>query len=188
MIQDEITVDSEISVQRLRMEDALPLYALIDANRDYLARFMPWATPQYSLDDAKQFIERSSSPEVLADAFSGGIFFRRTLAGDIGIRGFKSVTKTGEIGYWLAESLQGRGIVTRCCRKLIDLGFGECGLHRIQIRAATANIRSRRIPQRLGLTHEGTLRGAGYAQGQFHDLEVYAVLEHEWRRLRGQAG
>ena len=86
----------------------------------------------------------------------------------------------GEIGYWIVSGLEGRGLVTRAVRALIDTGFGELGFHRLVIRAGVDNDRSRAIPERLGFTREAIARGEGRGNGGFYDLVVYGLLEDEW--------
>ena len=54
--------------------------------------------------------------------------------------------------YWLAESHNGKGIMTMAVRTLVDIGFVEYHLQRIEIRCATGNLRSRKIADRLGGT------------------------------------
>ena len=49
-------------------------------------------------------------------------------------------------------------------------------LHRVEIRVATGNARSRAIPERLGFRREGTLRGAERHGERFLDLDVFALL------------
>jgi ribosomal-protein-serine acetyltransferase len=100
--------------------------------------------------------------------------------GIIGLNRLDRFHKQTEIGYWLAEECQGRGIMTACCRTLVDFVFREYGLHRVEIRAAVGNTKSRAIPERLGFTHEGTLREAEWVNDRFVDGAVYAVLEHDW--------
>lgn len=48
-----------------------------------------------------------------------------------------------EIGYWLSEKFQHKGIVTHSCKALIDFAFSEMNLHRIQLKAATKNFKVR---------------------------------------------
>jgi ribosomal-protein-serine acetyltransferase len=176
----QIKVDRDIVVRPLRPEEAGLVYALIDANRAYIARFLPWCTPEYSVEDARKFIVQQQETYSKGDSAGGGIFFKRELVGDIGMRGFKSPNKSASIGYWLAEPWQGRGIVTRCCRKLIDLAFSDYGLHRVEILAAASNVRSQAVPKRLGFVHEATLREAVRIADGYQDFEVYSVLAHEW--------
>jgi ribosomal-protein-serine acetyltransferase len=77
---------------------------------------------------------------------------------------------------------QGRGIVTRCCHALLDHLFDERGLHRVEIRCATGNLRSCAVPQRLGFRREGVLRHGEFGATGWLDLVVWGILEHEWRK------
>jgi ribosomal-protein-serine acetyltransferase len=54
-------------------------------------------------------------------------------------------------------------------------------LHRLEVRCAVANARSRAIPERLGFRLEGTIREAEWLYDRFVDHAVYGLLEAEWR-------
>ena len=86
------------------------------------------------------------------------------------------------LGYWLARDAQGRGLITRGVAAMLDHAFGPWRLHRVEIRAAPDNARSRAVPERLGFTLEGRLRDAERHPGGFRDLVVYALLAPDWRR------
>lgn len=66
--------------------------------------------------------------------------------------------------------------MTTVVKDLIDIGREYHHLQKVEIRAATANHRSRAIPERLGFTHEGTLRRAERVYDTWLDLETYALL------------
>ena len=86
-----------------------------------------------------------------------------------------------EIGYWLGEEYQGRGIMTRCVEALCGLAFSELNINRIQIQCAVGNTKSSNIPRRLGFTLEGIARaGELQADGRFSDIEVYSLLREEY--------
>jgi ribosomal-protein-serine acetyltransferase len=90
------------------------------------------------------------------------------------------VNLIGEIGYWLAPPLQGRGVMTQCCRFAVRYGFLTLDLNRIQIAAGTENLESRAIPERLGFTFEGILRGRENLYGTFVDHAMYSLLRSEF--------
>ena len=58
----------------------------------------------------------------------------------------------------------------------MDHAFGELGLHRVEIKAAEGNRRSRAIPERLGFEQEGILREAECVDDRYMDLVVYGLL------------
>jgi hypothetical protein len=66
----------------------------------------------------------------------------------------------GTIGYWLAKSYTGRGFMTAAVKALINQGFQQLELNRIQARVATGNHVSQAVCNRLGLKSEGILRQA----------------------------
>ena len=95
-----------------------------------------------------------------------------------------SIGRAGEpgIGYWLAETHQGRGLVTTACRALVDHAFSAWTLNRVEVRAAVDNLRSRAVPERLGFTLEGTIRQAEWVNDRYVDHAVYGMLAADWGR------
>jgi ribosomal-protein-serine acetyltransferase len=167
-----------VELRSLEPEDAEAVFAVIDANREHLRRWFPWVDPTVSPAEPRAFIERSRASE--NDVEAVGIWVDGGFAGSIGMR-VDPLNNHGELGYWLAKSFEGRGLVTKGCRALIEHGLRELRLHRIVITAAPDNVRSRAVAERLGFTQEAQLRDAGLAAGGYHDLVVYGLLEHEWR-------
>ena len=72
--------------------------------------------------------------------------------------------------------------MTRSAAALTSFGFETLDLHRIEIRADAANVRSRAVPERLGYTLEATLRDHRLHRGAFIDTVIYAMLEDDWPR------
>ena len=62
---------------------------------------------------------------------------------------------------------------------MIEAGFREHGLNRIEIACATDNSRSRAIPERLKLTFQGGLREREYLYGRHVDAAIYSMLALE---------
>lgn len=170
-------LDDHVAIRTLVPADAETAYALVDANRAHLHPWMPWEPMTNSSADTLAFINHSLASEF--DLEGCGIFVDGAYAGGIGMR-IDPLNDIGEIGYWVGEAFEGRGLVTRATHRFVDYGFDERGLHRIEIRAADSNRRSRAVAERLGFRQEAVLREAGRAgDGAHQDLVVYAMLAGE---------
>jgi ribosomal-protein-serine acetyltransferase len=174
-----LSVDDHVELVALEPDDAERVFALVLENYERLRPWMPWVTPESTAADTRAFIEgvRSNPNPALREA--NGIYVDGELAGGMGLNG-DPMNAVGEIGYWIAGAYEGRGVVSRSVVALVDYGFRDLRLHRIEIRAATENLRSRAIPERLGFVEEAVLREAGRTGLGFVDLVVYGMLAPDW--------
>ncbi len=171
-----IRIDGETELHTFEIQDAEELYALIDANREHLHHWMSWIDTTTSVKDMRAFIWHSLARQSQNNGFNAGIFYRGKLVGVIGFHFIDHEDRKTEIGYWLAASMQSKGLMTRACRAMVDYAFHELELNRVEIQVATDNIRSRGIPERLGFTQEGILRDDAWLRDHFVDHVVYGML------------
>jgi ribosomal-protein-serine acetyltransferase len=171
----------------LRAVDAPELHALVEANREDLARWMPWAADQ-DLAGTEQFIRDVTAQQQSNDGFQAAIAQDGPIIGVVGFHSVDWTNRHTSIGYWLAEDYRRRGIMTGAVRALVDHAFGVWNLHRIEIHCAPANHRSRAIPERLGFREEATLRETERVGGHYLDSVVYGLLSNEWEREPAAAG
>lgn len=85
-----------------------------------------------------------------------------------------------ELGYWLGVPFWGRGYCTEAARAVVDYGFEVLHLNRMFATPFARNPASARVMQKVGMTHEGTLRQHFFKWGEFVDAEYYALLRHDW--------
>jgi ribosomal-protein-serine acetyltransferase len=168
-----------LSLRLIEDADAEELYGLIDADREYLARWMPWA-PASTPDSVREFISFSRAQHADNNGFQAVIVDCGRIRGAVGFHAVDWVHRSASIGYWLAAADQGRGVMTLAVRALVDWAFTGWKLNRVEIRAAAGNARSRAVAARLGFSEEGTLREAELVGDRFLDLVVYSVLAAEW--------
>jgi ribosomal-protein-serine acetyltransferase len=159
--------------------DAEEIYSAVDADRERLREWLPWVDGTSSIAIQREFLSS------LEAANAAGVGVHVTLRQDAVFAGVMGLRVNGmhgstDVGYWVAAAYAGRGLVTRSVAALVDLAFGPLGLHRLELRAATGNARSRAVAQRLGMVHEGTMRDAELLARGHVDLEVYSVLSTEW--------
>jgi ribosomal-protein-serine acetyltransferase len=162
-------------------DDAATLFALVDANRTYLRNWLPWLDGTRYESDTLAFIGRVVRDEEEGRVATRLIEHEGALCGTIGFHAIDALNRKCEMGYWLAENYQGRGIVTACVARMIRHAFEDRQLNRIAIHVAIGNAKSRAIPERLGFKPEGILREAGWRYDHFADLAVYSLLRSEWK-------
>ncbi len=176
-----IRVDEDIELRLIDEGDARSVFALTDRNRAYLRRWLPWVDGTRTVEDTAAFIERSREQARLGQGFQAVILLHGEIVGVIGFVYVDLENRRAEIGYWIGEAYQGRGIMTRACRALVDFAFASQGMNRVEIRADVENGRSRAIPERLGFVQEAVLRQAGWMYDHAIDLVMYAMLHRDWR-------
>ncbi|HEY3272725.1 MAG TPA: GNAT family protein [Methanocella sp.] len=164
----------------LELRHAEEVFRLADRNRARLRQWLPWVDSTLTVDDTWEFIRHSLEQLAKGESLAAGIWHEGSFAGVVSFVGINPAARSAMIGYWLGPEYEGKGIMTRACEALIDYGFGELGLNRIVIRAATENQRSQAIPQRLGFTREGVERQSEWLNDHFLDMVVYSMLRSEW--------
>ncbi|MDQ0632713.1 RimJ/RimL family protein N-acetyltransferase [Arthrobacter pascens] len=87
----------------------------------------------------------------------------------------------GELGWSLAPGARGQGYATEAAEAVLDLGFGELGLHRIEARLDALNAGSAALCERLTMRLEARLVDKWHYKGQWATELVYAILDMEWR-------
>ncbi len=175
-----IKVDKELYLGKIAYNDAQEVFALIDSNREYLGKWLPFLKMTKSVRNTIAFIED------IQKSISRELVFTITYHGKIaGLIGFKDIDHTNrkfEIGYWISPENEGKGIVTNSCKACIDMAFDKMKMNRVQIKCGVGNIKSSNIPKRLGFAFEGIEKAGELHNLRFIDLEVYSLLKKDWRK------
>lgn len=172
-------------MRQYELSDASGLLASVDATRDRLARWMPWVPFATTVEDFEDFIRLANRQDRDGSGLHRGLFDSKTLIGTVGASIGSLNFDEADVGYWLAESHEGLGLASLATGHLIEWLFSERDMHRITIRAAVGNERSRALAERLGFTFEGILRGSLLLDGRHDDAALYSLLEGEWKRELG---
>lgn len=131
---------------------------------------------EYTADDLSQLARWIEVDPARGFADALGIFCDGRLVGGTGLHD-RNEPNDVEIGYWLDSAWQGLGIATRVTKALTDYAFLHPEVHRVLIKHRPDNLRSQRIPERLGfrlIDHQGTCTcGDG-------DHVIWAITRSEW--------
>jgi ribosomal-protein-serine acetyltransferase len=143
----------EFALAPLEERHAGEVFALTDANREHLGRYLPWVEGTRDVADSLAFIHSARREAAAGDAV--------------------------HVGIWLAADAQGRGLMTRTVRALVVHALDELGLRRLLIRARPDNRRSIAVAERVGFAFEGIARGEENAGGQLHDMAHYGLVRRD---------
>ena len=174
-----VKIDTNLRLELTSQKHAAALYLAVDNNRKHLSEFLPWVSTMKSVSAFKDYIKNCEDLYKEKREVSFVIISGKEAVGRIGLHHMNYQNKNAAIGYWLTKEAEGKGVITRSCKKLISFGFHELGLHRIEIKAAVNNLKSQAIPQKLNFKKEGILRGAEFVNGTFLDLVLYSMLRDE---------
>lgn len=176
-----LKADNKLTLELTAQRHADALFQSVDKNRKHLSTFLPWVGDMNSVSDFNAYIKNCEQLYEEKKELSFVIISDKNTVGRIGLNNINLQNKNASIGYWLTKDAEGKGIITRSCKKLVTVGFKQLGMHRIEIRAAVNNLRSRAIPQKLNFREEGILREAELVNGTFLDLVLYSMLSEEWK-------
>lgn len=190
----EIKVNDKLSLKLRHAEDAeatnlvtykfVNFYAIFthkNRNREQLRQWLPWVDATLTAEDTKKYLEGELENFKNKKTADFGVWYENAWVGSMGFNQIDLINEWAEIGYWLDKDYEGKGIMTECVKAMINYGFNDLNLNRIQIRCSNLNLRSKAIPERLGFVLEGTLRQDHKRNGEFSDSLTFGLLKKEWK-------
>lgn len=172
----------EIETERLILRETMPE----DAPAIYRLFADPLVTRYYDLEpytsvgQAEALIDFFDESFELERAIRWGIERKKdgALMGTCGYVWLR--THRGEIGYELHSDYWRRGYMSEALDAILDFGFTELGLNRIEALTMLENEASMGLLRSLGFQQEGILRQHDFFKGQFHDMRLFAILRGEF--------
>jgi ribosomal-protein-alanine N-acetyltransferase len=170
-----------VTTRLVRLDDVPAITDLTRANRDFLAPWEPVRDEAYFTEEAQLALveaglaayERGTAvPHVILD---GGELVGRINLNDV-VRGpFQSC----HLGYWVAQSANGRGVATAAVAVIARVAFEEMGLHRIQAGTLVHNAASQKVLERNGFVRFGTAPEYLNIAGRWQDHVLFQLIAPE---------
>jgi [ribosomal protein S5]-alanine N-acetyltransferase len=153
--------------------------ALNYRNDAEFARFLPHIPQPFTRADAEQFV--TTNVEEPWDKFSTfAIELDARLIGTVNLD-IDSDNQIAMLGYAISRDRWGKGITPEAARAVISWGFQTLNLAKIWASTDARHQRSRRVMEKLGMRHEGTLRAHHLGwDGLRTDQVMYGLLREEW--------
>lgn len=174
-----IQVSDDITLYPLSVDDIFRIFNTLDSEREYMREWLPFVDTTKEVEDTGNYVRH-----VLKTADKQfTIYYKEQFVGLIGFKDTDTDNRKIEIGYWLSQSAQGKGIMIQSVSELVEYAFNELDMNRIQIKVAVGNQKSRRIPEKLGFQQEGIERdGELLVNNVFTDIVVYSLLRKEYNK------
>ena len=148
---ERIPIGGTLAVVRPHPDLAPAAAAAINESLDHLAPWMAWASEPATDAGIATFYavagelwdRRQDFGMVIVDEADGSVVGGTGLHARLGRSGL-------EIGYWVHVDRIGEGIATRVAQALTSAAFDIEGIERVRIQCAVDNVRSARVPEKLG--------------------------------------
>jgi ribosomal-protein-serine acetyltransferase len=177
---ESMIVDTDLCLDILKISDAEELFALVEKNREYLRKTLPWLDEVRSLDEQISYIVHCDSDYELGKGVMYAIRNGGRIVGTIGLNWLDFENRSCGVGYWISEHQTGLGLATRTCSRLIDHCFMDLNLHRFVLEASVENTASCRVAVRLGMRMEGVNKDREWLYNRYVDGKMYAITKPEW--------
>ncbi|MBS4207093.1 GNAT family protein [Bacillus sp. FJAT-50079] len=138
--------------------------------------------PFKSIDDALDEISWYKSIYEKKTGIRWGITLKDQgeVIGSCGFLNMVSQHHRSEIGIELSREYWGNGVASEAFAAVINYGFEQMNLQRIEALIEPPNIPSQKLAERQGFTREGLLRSYEFTCGKFDDLYMYSLLKQEF--------
>jgi ribosomal-protein-serine acetyltransferase len=169
-----LIVSDDLFLKKAEVEEGKALFDLIEANRNFLNRYLPWVDKTHSAKDVEEYLRDAEGRGMLCFL----IWYQGKIAGMAGLPTIDFDELRGEVGFWIAENKQGLGIVTRACQIIIRYAFDVMKLHRLEMRCSVDNEKSNRIAKALGFAMEAKLKDGAVVNKRFTDAYLYSLISN----------
>ena len=168
-----------ISLRPMHVIDAEDMFDY--AKRSDVTKYLLWS-PHPSVSYTKDYLKYIHSRYSLGDFYDWAIIDResRRMIGTCGFTKIDTANNSAEIGYVLNPDFWGKGFATDAAMRVLEFGFCDLLLQRIEARFMQGNDASLAVMKKLGMTFEGYHRDAVYAKGEYKTVGYCAITREEF--------
>ncbi len=153
--------------------DAEELTEVYRTNREFLRPYEPTRPEEFFTAD----LQRQRIESTAVDRWRWAIECEGRIAGVISLGDvIRESLQLANLGYFVAEEFNGRGLATSAVADVVRFAFGEAGLHRLEAGTLPENHRSQRVLEKNGFVRYGLARGLLMIDGVWRDHALYELL------------
>ncbi len=96
----------------------------------------------------------------------------------------KKKYRSAEVWFKIHKDFWRNGYTTEALLRILQFGFNDLKLHRIEAGCAVENVASSKVLEKAGMTREGMKRKNLPIRGHWKDNYIYGILEEDFLRAR----
>jgi len=176
-----------ICIRKYQPGDAAGLVEAAQESIQTVGAWLDWCTPSYGNAQAEAWIAHAVENWDKGDGFAFAVIDATCgdYLGGVGLNQIDHANRSANLGYWIRQSYQARGVGAQAARLAVGYVFEQLGLTRIEIACAAANRPSRRIAEKTGARYEGLVSGRIQLHGRPVDAAIYSITAPSARRSTG---
>ncbi len=173
-------------LRKLAVSDFADMYEY--SRLEEVTRYLVW-NPHPDEEYTERYLESVQTQYKTGEFFDWGVVWRDNgkLIGTCGFTSFDTAHNRGEAGYVINPAYRGIGVAPEALMAVLDFGFNELRLNRIEAKYIFGNDASRRVMEKCSMTFEGVLRGYMHIKHGYSDIGMCAVLADDFKRIYGTA-
>jgi ribosomal-protein-serine acetyltransferase len=154
------------------------LHSAVQESLPELHPWMSWATEQYTLNVARDFIAITRAEWSFGSMYAFAITHADTdeFLGGCGLSHFHPVYKFCNLGYWVRTPKHGQGIAGRAAKLAARFAFERTGTIRLEVVIAKENLASKRVAEKIGAHYEGILLNRMTVRSDIYDAHMFSLL------------
>ncbi|RQO29856.1 hypothetical protein DBR32_14845 [Taibaiella sp. KBW10] len=175
-----LLITETLRLRSLEEADAPALWTCITRNKAYLQTWIPWVRDWNTADQVLEYIQDALHQIDAQEALSLGLFSEEQLIGIVSLQEWDHALGIAELGFWIDEAFQHKGIMRQAIRRMMQFGFTEMKLNKVEVTFVRNNKRVQQLMERLGFRIEGIIRNKLLHQGLPADRVVAGLLKQEF--------
>ncbi|NLL89593.1 MAG: GNAT family N-acetyltransferase [Dehalococcoidales bacterium] len=182
--KDIVLSNGKVLLRCCRIDDAQEHCNAVHESIEELARWMSWASENYSVEDSLIWLKACNTVWdkgmeynfTIVDAETQGIM------GWCGLNRIDYQNMTASLGYWVRKQYYKQGVASTAAMLLAGFGFEKLQFKRIEIKVAKGNIASQRVAEKIGAVREGVLRNMLFERGKTIDGVMFSLIPDDIMR------
>ena len=167
-----------VHLRPIQLDDLEDFYCLIRNNRTILEAYLPITTrASKDLASTEHYLHDLVEKREQKEWYTMVIEHESQLVGIIYIKSINWMIAKCELGYFMDEDFQGKGLMTQAVKQAIDYCFDTLRMHKIFARIGTENLASKQVALKAGFILEGVLKDDyRTGEGKLVDVEYYGLI------------